>query len=232
MEWQTMSWARTFPTVVSTSIMVLNFMSLCFFITFAFFFDHGGEERISRRSSPCCCAYVNEDGDWGACQRGRNTFQPILLFFLFTAPSCPPHPLKTDGFHLLCANSKWQDFVAKVVAELKAGHLIYPISFKQRQAIGPDSKTWTPLDKSVLLYLRAEKNNRTMEDARQLYKRTGKTVSGSTINKWYLKNKKIKGGLRAKHMAPSPCWRKHRRFHSQWCLQMLLSLWIRKLNCN
>ena len=57
-------------------------------------------------------------------------------------------------------------FVVKVVAELKAGQLIDSTSFKRRRAFGPGSKTFTPLDKVVLLYLQAEKNNRTMEDTR------------------------------------------------------------------
>ena len=71
-----------------------------------------------------------------------------------------------------------KDYAMKVIAELKTGQLIDPTSVKQRWAIGPGSKTLTPFDKAVLLYFRAEKNNRTIEDTRlELYERTGKIVS-------------------------------------------------------
>jgi len=101
------------------------------------------------------------------------------------------------------AKVSW-NFASKVVDELlKEGQIIDPKSLVKDIPRGKGSKSITDEDGVILLRMRSENNQRSLQDYRLgLYKETGKWLSRSVICQWFLRAHEFRGSVRKLTQVP------------------------------
>ena len=94
-------------------------------------------------------------------------------------------------------------FATKVVDELKEGQIIDPKSLVKDIPRGKGSKSITDEDGVILLRMRSENNQRSLQDYRLgLHKETGKWLSRSVICQWFLQAHEFRGSVRKLSQVP------------------------------
>jgi len=94
-------------------------------------------------------------------------------------------------------------FAQKVINECKAGGIIDPSSIVPNRPYGVGSIVFDARDEAILLDLRNQNPQRTLDDyRRQLYRLTGTDASESTICEWFLRGHDFAGGMRVSNLVP------------------------------
>jgi hypothetical protein len=96
-----------------------------------------------------------------------------------------------------------RDFATKVVNELRDGQIFDPKSLVRNIPRGKGSRSITDDDGSILLRLRSENNQHSLNDYRlSLHQETGKWVCRSVICQWFLRAHEFRGSVRKLTQVP------------------------------
>jgi len=94
-------------------------------------------------------------------------------------------------------------YARKVIEECHSGEIIDPSTIVPDRAYGVGSIVFSALDQAVLLDLRDQNPQRTLDSyRRELFRLTGTDASKSTICEWFLRGHEFTGGMRVSDLVP------------------------------